>query len=244
MDEADVLGDQIAILANGKLRCCGSSLFLKKSFGVGYQLTIEKGAGTHRKRQTATTTITKSGSDLETEMIQQGSGSRDAKQEIEMLKQIILGTVPEGSLLTNVAGEMRFQIPLSASSKFCAMLERLDDEVSRGFIDSYGLSLTTLEEVFLLVSRGDSIPGDPGFDDKEVRSSQLLKAGIVSVDEEEGESLFCRHIQALFYKRLLNFRRDKKAWLFTTILPSLFVLVGFLLSDNLEIFAVWFLVVL
>ena len=28
-DEADLLGDRIAIMADGQLRCCGSSLFLK-----------------------------------------------------------------------------------------------------------------------------------------------------------------------------------------------------------------------
>lgn len=42
MDEADVLGDRIAIMAEGELRCCGSSLFLKKTYGVGYQLVIER----------------------------------------------------------------------------------------------------------------------------------------------------------------------------------------------------------
>ena len=35
MDEADMLGDRIAILAEGKLRCCGSSLFLKSRYGAG-----------------------------------------------------------------------------------------------------------------------------------------------------------------------------------------------------------------
>ena len=29
-------------MAEGQLRCVGSSLFLKKEFGVGYQITIEK----------------------------------------------------------------------------------------------------------------------------------------------------------------------------------------------------------
>jgi len=29
MDEADFLGDRIAIMGEGKLKCCGSSLFLK-----------------------------------------------------------------------------------------------------------------------------------------------------------------------------------------------------------------------
>ena len=42
MDEADVLGDRIAIVSNGKLRCVGSPLFLKSHFGDGYHLTLVK----------------------------------------------------------------------------------------------------------------------------------------------------------------------------------------------------------
>ena len=33
MDEADLLGDRIAILANGRLQCFGTSMFLKKKYG-------------------------------------------------------------------------------------------------------------------------------------------------------------------------------------------------------------------
>ena len=33
MDEADVLGDRIAIMSQGVVKCCGSSMFLKKLFG-------------------------------------------------------------------------------------------------------------------------------------------------------------------------------------------------------------------
>jgi len=33
MDEADVLGDRIAIMAKGKVYCYGSPMFLKKKFG-------------------------------------------------------------------------------------------------------------------------------------------------------------------------------------------------------------------
>ncbi|CAF1655294.1 unnamed protein product, partial [Adineta ricciae] len=42
MDEADVLGDRIAIISNGQLKCCGTSLFLKTTFGEGYVLTLVK----------------------------------------------------------------------------------------------------------------------------------------------------------------------------------------------------------
>ncbi|KAM9057549.1 phospholipid-transporting ATPase ABCA3 isoform 3-T10 [Megaptera novaeangliae] len=34
MDEADLLGDRIAIMAKGELQCCGSSLFLKQKYGL------------------------------------------------------------------------------------------------------------------------------------------------------------------------------------------------------------------
>ena len=42
MDEADVLGDRIAIISNGRLIAHGTSFFLKNNFGRGYYLTISK----------------------------------------------------------------------------------------------------------------------------------------------------------------------------------------------------------
>jgi ATP-binding cassette subfamily A (ABC1) protein 3 len=46
MDEADVLGDRICIMAEGRVQCCGSSLFLKNRFGVGYNLTLTRNDST------------------------------------------------------------------------------------------------------------------------------------------------------------------------------------------------------
>jgi ATP-binding cassette, subfamily A (ABC1), member 3 len=42
MDEADFLGDRIGIMGSGKLLCCGSSIFLKNRFGIGYNITFVK----------------------------------------------------------------------------------------------------------------------------------------------------------------------------------------------------------
>ena len=42
MDEADILGDRIAIMAHGQLKCVGSSMYLKNQYGVGYTFTIVK----------------------------------------------------------------------------------------------------------------------------------------------------------------------------------------------------------
>jgi ATP-binding cassette subfamily A (ABC1) protein 3 len=33
MEEADLLGDRIAIMAHGRLQCCGSSMYLKNQYG-------------------------------------------------------------------------------------------------------------------------------------------------------------------------------------------------------------------
>ncbi len=40
--EANYLGDRVAIIVQGKLRCVGSPLFLKSIYGVGYLLTMIK----------------------------------------------------------------------------------------------------------------------------------------------------------------------------------------------------------
>jgi ABC-type multidrug transport system ATPase subunit len=53
MDEADVLSDRKAIISRGRLRCVGSSLFLKKRFGVGYHLTIEVKNGANVEKITS-----------------------------------------------------------------------------------------------------------------------------------------------------------------------------------------------
>uniref|UniRef100_A0A4W6GB51 ATP binding cassette subfamily A member 3 n=1 Tax=Lates calcarifer TaxID=8187 RepID=A0A4W6GB51_LATCA len=44
MDEADLLGDRIGIMAGGELQCCGSPLFLKNKYGAGYHMVIVKDA--------------------------------------------------------------------------------------------------------------------------------------------------------------------------------------------------------
>lgn len=40
MEEADMLGDRIGIMARGRLRCLGNGLRLKARFGSGYKMSI------------------------------------------------------------------------------------------------------------------------------------------------------------------------------------------------------------
>ena len=51
MEEADLLCDKIAIMAEGDLAAVGTSMDLKQRFGVGYRLTVVKqGAGSSEEQ--------------------------------------------------------------------------------------------------------------------------------------------------------------------------------------------------
>ena len=40
MEEADILADRIAIISEGKLRCIGTPLYLKNTYGEGYRISF------------------------------------------------------------------------------------------------------------------------------------------------------------------------------------------------------------
>jgi ATP-binding cassette, subfamily A (ABC1), member 3 len=165
-DEADILGDRIAIMAEGQLRCAGSSLFLKKMYGVGYQLTIEKQTkGKEKISEVLALEMDKSSesSEVFADSVNGTTKERklyDVDEDPEddfvtegpvnygtygtTLNKQIKTAVPEATLLNDVGTEIRYQLPIGASDKFAALFEELDREVDSGMIVSYGVSITTL----------------------------------------------------------------------------------------------------
>ncbi|XP_074138922.1 phospholipid-transporting ATPase ABCA3-like isoform X2 [Sminthopsis crassicaudata] len=119
MDEADLLGDRIAIMAKGELQCCGSSLFLKHKYGAGYHLVIVK----------------------------------EPTCNIEEISHLILNYVPTATVESNVAAELSFILPKESSNKFESLFTELEEKQTELGIASYGVSVTTMEEVFLRVSK-------------------------------------------------------------------------------------------
>jgi ATP-binding cassette, subfamily A (ABC1), member 3 len=149
-------------MAEGQLRCAGSSLFLKKMYGVGYQLTIEKNvSGKSKVTELKRSAFDKFSDDSEvlTDPVSAAPGDRviydvddgtDYKTKARngradsTLTSLVKGSVPEATLLNDVGTEVRYQLPIGASDKFSAMFEQLDREVEQGNIVSYGVSITTL----------------------------------------------------------------------------------------------------
>jgi ATP-binding cassette, subfamily A (ABC1), member 3 len=247
MDEADILGDRIAIMAEGQLRCVGSSLFLKKTFGVGYQLTIDRGQDRARRNiDTSDQSLS-----IESPRVSNAKNGQSIKvnidQEIE-LTRIIKDAVRDAVLLSNVGSELSYQLPLNAASSFAPMFTELDEKVDDGSISCYGVSITTLNEVFLMVTRGEIPPTrtseastdsddlesfqteqENASEDNDIEQSFHSPTELELIKNVESERYFARHVIALMKKRGLYFRRDKKAWICTTIVPSVFVFVGFLI---------------
>ena len=115
MDEADVLGDRIGIMAQGRIICLGSSLFLKNRYGTGYKLTCVK----------------------------------SSKEPNEKVGPFITENLGEVELLRELASEISFLIPAESAGQFQVFFSNFDQRLTELDILSYGISMTSLEEVFL-----------------------------------------------------------------------------------------------
>ncbi|NXG67151.1 ABCAA protein, partial [Hemiprocne comata] len=114
MDEADILADRKAFISHGRLKCVGSSLFLKKNWGIGYHLRIHI------------------------------SESCDLENVTAVVKQYIPNVIFSG----HSQYELRYKLPLENTNKFPDLFSGLDSCSHQGIIN-YGVSITTLEDVFL-----------------------------------------------------------------------------------------------
>lgn len=220
MDEADQLGDRIAILHQGMLKCAGSSLYLKKLYGVGYTLTITRS-------QTA----------------EEGAEETLPEDELKMdggdIRGLVKERIPKAKLLSDVGTEISFQLPLDASPAFPELLKILDKDGDELGVQNYGLSVTTLEEVFLKVAHEEDETPDEQEKTKELvrrlssRSRADSTAGYASASNVLGASLkhrgVFRDFGALLKKRWDIQKRDKKATCCQFVAPIVLLLLGFFL---------------
>ncbi|XP_059079473.1 cholesterol transporter ABCA5-like isoform X1 [Tigriopus californicus] len=117
MDEADILADRKAIVSDGKVRCYGSSLFLKNKFGVGYHLTL----------------------------VLEPSGN------ISEIRELVKRFMPDAEQNRLFGRELSFILPRDDVDKFPDLFSAIESDIDKNLsgISSYGVSMTTLEEIFL-----------------------------------------------------------------------------------------------
>ncbi|KAN0044900.1 hypothetical protein ACTA71_006426 [Dictyostelium dimigraforme] len=190
LEEADYLADRISIISHGKLITDGSSLYLKNKYGVGYLLTCSKSLDT----------------------IDQFN--------VDQVTQFIKDQIPDVTILSNAGSEISFRLPTASLPMFSKFFKDFDDNLSRFHIDSYGISVTTLEEVFLKI--GTDIDTDVSIADDGNGGGERLKEEI-AVSSTGIKSK--QQLKALLVKRIRTSSKDLKAFLLSLILPLL-VIIG------------------
>jgi ABC-type multidrug transport system ATPase subunit len=124
MDEADILADRKLILNKGKIRCLGTSLYLKNHFNMKYNLGVE----TCEKEKI-------------NELI------------MSYLPEATYVEDKEANSYESCNQFYTWRLPLNSSDRFAPLLNELD-RLSGSVINKYSLSLPTLEELFIRLEDG------------------------------------------------------------------------------------------
>ncbi|XP_030822434.1 phospholipid-transporting ATPase ABCA7 isoform X2 [Camarhynchus parvulus] len=254
MDEAELLGDRTAIISQGRLCCCGSPLFLKARLGTGYHLTLVKRdrSGTGGSTGTVPGVTKKDGSDSEHSSdtgLGSERGSDASAVDVAQLSALIQKLVPGSRLVEDIGHEVLFVLPYSGArdGAFGELFRELDARLGELGVSSYGISDTTLEEIFLKVAEDTAldadttgtmkgaVPGEMGDGDvvdgelaEEPRETDLLRGA--ACGRVRGWALTCRQLRALFTKRMLHARRSTRGFLAQIVLPAVFVCIALLFS--------------
>ncbi|XP_065175068.1 phospholipid-transporting ATPase ABCA3-like [Sycon ciliatum] len=247
MDEADLLGDRIAIMSSGNLKCCGSSLFLKSRYGVGYHIIMVREEGC----------------------------------DIERVVSMVKSHVPEATVESTSGAELSLILPKESASAFPAMFNELQANSTELGISSYGVSVTTMEEVFIKAGEeGDSLVAGDGaaasadhlpdgsssssstdvYGSTETnqvtfrrggggtRASYQLLHNETHVDVNEGPrrgltpdmlssgmQLLLRQFYALIVKRIIHTMRNKSGAFTQLFWPGLFTLFGLIAIKTIPV---------
>ncbi|TTW24234.1 ATP-binding cassette sub-family A member 1 [Bagarius yarrelli] len=242
MDEADILGDRIAIISHGRVCCCGSSLFLKKIYGSGYYLTLARANQEMMTSQRHTGGMQFTDASSIDEGIGSGSISTQEPADVADVTSVIRVHIPEAEFLEVIGQELVYLLPYAGSKdgSFASLFKELDLEKERLGISSYGISDTSLEEIFLKVAE------DTGVDmETNERLPNVYKCRFfVYLDGQRstcvngkgshfitGWPLIRHQFLALFIKRFHHARRSRKGIIAqVVVLPALFVCLSLIFS--------------
>nr|XP_055026150.1 phospholipid-transporting ATPase ABCA1 isoform X1 [Misgurnus anguillicaudatus] len=191
MDEADILGDRIAIISHGQLCCCGSSLFLKKTYGRGYYLTVARA-----NQEQVTSQSTPKSRECDKSSVDEGIcsdiGSLDTP-DLADVSRLVRRHMPEVEFLEMIGQELVFLLPYTGATdgSFASLFKELDLEKKALGITSYGISDTSLEEIFLKVAEDTGV--DVGSQDKSETLKKLHRSSSrVSGTQTISSALECK----------------------------------------------------
>uniref|UniRef100_A0A8C3CXL4 P-type phospholipid transporter n=1 Tax=Cairina moschata TaxID=8855 RepID=A0A8C3CXL4_CAIMO len=231
MDEADILGDRIAIISQGKLFCSGSPVFLKNCFGSGFYLTLVRKMKNTRIARNA---------------VSETGCLRKSYFDLNELAEVIHHHVPEAKLIESIGQELVYLLPSKhfKQRSYASLFRELEETLDDLGLSSFGVSDTPLEEVTDKIFAGPTISPQNVFWDYsseknpvETNDASQMPVGIAG-DQNEGKGsrqykgfqLVHQQIKALFIKRFHHASRSHKDFLAQIVLPASFVLLSLMLT--------------
>ncbi|KAK5576635.1 hypothetical protein RB653_007779 [Dictyostelium firmibasis] len=202
LEEADYLGDRIAIISHGKLRCDGSSLYLKNKFGCGYLLTCSK--------------------------MLSAMNNFNSQQVTEFIHRYI----PEATVLSNAGTELSYRLPTASLPEFAQFFRDFDDHLQSFGLLNYGISVTTLEEVFLSLGREAAMEkGGFSIDQNEIQDQENLRKSIAisSTGVKAGQQF-----KGLLVKRIRTSIKDAKSFFLTLVIPLVFIIGSIIMYKAMD----------
>ena len=153
LEEADILGDRIAIMSEGLVRCSGTSLFLKTRFGAGYVLSMAKTASwinphhshshnnnnndnndnnndsnnenNHSELHLLSNTVPKDQTNDHNKVTGSGDNEFLEASQLKRVEHLIQALIPDAQLTSHVAGELIFTLPLTSVPVFGTLFQAL-----------------------------------------------------------------------------------------------------------------------
>uniref|UniRef100_A0A8C3FZC0 ABC transporter domain-containing protein n=1 Tax=Chrysemys picta bellii TaxID=8478 RepID=A0A8C3FZC0_CHRPI len=214
MDEADILADRKAFISHGRIKCVGSSLFLKKKWGIGYHLRMHV------------------------------SEVCDSENISSLVRQYI----PDATFTGQSENELSYTLPLENVDKFPDLFCGLDSHSGQGIIN-YGVSMTTLEDVFLKLE-GEAATDQEDYgvfsaeqaeEERDAFSADEMEQGLLSLSDTgkatvTGTALWRQQVCAMARIRFLKLKHEDKTLRSILLLCGLFMLP---LAIHLIVLVLW-----
>uniref|UniRef100_A0A4W4GCC2 ABC transporter domain-containing protein n=1 Tax=Electrophorus electricus TaxID=8005 RepID=A0A4W4GCC2_ELEEL len=245
MDEADLLSDRVAIISKGQIRCCGSPLFLKNCFGMGFYLTVVRRipntllvAWQNECDCASECSCTCSTCTGYKEEMQKQYTERILDGDVESITSLVHHHVPEAKLIEMIGQELTYLLPDKGFKhrSYASLFRELEEMLADIGLSSFGISDSSLEEIFLKVTADGEAANEP-FSPSTAEANGLQEDGYGKHGESDcsagkasrlvkGSSLVLKQLHALLVKRFHHATRSHKDFFAQIVFPAMFVLIA------------------
>ncbi|XP_005744934.1 retinal-specific phospholipid-transporting ATPase ABCA4a isoform X1 [Pundamilia nyererei] len=262
MDEADLLSDRVAIISQGRLYCCGSPIFLKNCFGAGFYLTLVRRMKHDTLKPSCDCTedcscVCSKCSTFKANQEESHTPDRQMDGNMESITALVHHHVPQARLIEAIGQELTFLLPNRnfQPRAYASLFRELEETLLDIGLSSFGVSDTSLEEIFLKVTADGNATKRKCFQDnkswQQISRASLCGFNRVAVDmeplkESNGQStcdtsegsagrgsyqvrglcLTTKQFFALVIKRLHHATRSYKDFIAQIVLPASFVFLA------------------